>query len=349
MTIPDEIIAARQSISERLLAAAVSVQGAGLVRTMRIADAATGAGANVHSVGIGKKIVEGRETGTLAIRIHVIQKMPESALSPAQRLPSTVEGIPTDVIESSLAFLAGGIGAPPPVCTAFRRKKQQRLIAGVSAGYPAVFGGTIGYFCRSTRPDDDPAAVYLLSNNHVFANLNEARAGDPLYQPGVVDGGGLSDTVATLTRWVPLHTGGSTPNLVDCAIAQLSSGVPYSVECCSIGPVLGTAQPFCGMRVRKHGRTTGYTEGKVSEVAADVTAALDHGGSRVLVRFTNQIRIEPAGNYTAFGLPGDSGSLVVDATSQNAVGLYFADPLNGAYACANPITDVLAALQIALL
>jgi hypothetical protein len=349
MAISTELMQAKEALSRRLLRAAVSARGAGLKRPMRIADAVAAAGSNVHAVGVGRKIVNGRETDTMAIRIHVVQKLAASAMDPAHRLPSNIDSIPTDVIESPLAYLASGIGAPAPVCTDARKQMQRPIVAGISAGYPAVFGGTIGYFCRSTRPGDDPAAVCVLSNNHIFANLNQANPGDPLYQPAPIDGGTAADTMATLKRWVSLQIDGNTPNSVDCAIGEMSAGVPYNVECCSIGAIGGTAQAVGDMAIRKHGRTSGYTEGKVTEESTDVTVALDQNESSVLVRFTNQIRIEPTGNYPAIGLLGDSGSLVVDANSQNAVGLYVANPENGAFAYANHIADVLAALQIALL
>ncbi|NOG48388.1 MAG: hypothetical protein HND48_02260 [Chloroflexi bacterium] len=46
----------------------------------------------------------------------------------------------------------------------------------------------------------------LLSNNHVFANSNDAQVGDSILQPGPADGGqNPGDAVATLERYVPLR------------------------------------------------------------------------------------------------------------------------------------------------
>ena len=55
---------------------------------------------NVTGVGIGYKEVGGEETSTLCIRVYVINKFPESELEEKDVLPSSIEEIPVDVIES---------------------------------------------------------------------------------------------------------------------------------------------------------------------------------------------------------------------------------------------------------
>ena len=55
---------------------------------------------NVTGVGIGYKEVGGEETSTLCIRVYVIDKLPESELEEKDVLPSSIEEIPVDVIES---------------------------------------------------------------------------------------------------------------------------------------------------------------------------------------------------------------------------------------------------------
>src|SRR5256885_12833142 len=51
-------------------------------------------------------------------------------------------------------------------------------ILGFSVGHPAITAGSIG--ARVT----DGVNVYILSNNHVLANSNDASIGDPELQPG---------------------------------------------------------------------------------------------------------------------------------------------------------------------
>jgi hypothetical protein len=148
-------------------------------------EAVAQAANNVHAVGVGPKVVDGRMTDEMAVRLYVVQKLPSAALDPRDILPEEVNGVPIDVIESAPAFILETIspdegmaiasidafGAPVVAaaasCTAARQMRQRPVIAGISTGHFAITAGTLGCFCRSTREGDDPQAVYALSNNHV--------------------------------------------------------------------------------------------------------------------------------------------------------------------------------------
>jgi hypothetical protein len=52
----------------------------------------------VHHVDIGYAYKRGRPTTTLAIRVHVDDKRPESELKRGQILPEEIEGVPVDVL-----------------------------------------------------------------------------------------------------------------------------------------------------------------------------------------------------------------------------------------------------------
>jgi hypothetical protein len=332
-----------------------------MMASVRVARAIATAGQNVHAVGVGRKIVEGRPTTEMCIRVYVVQKIAESLLPPIYRVPPSVNGIPTDVIESPPAFILAGrakrptakpaaaIAAAPPACSTNRRKKQRPVVAGISTGHFNITAGTLGYFCRSTRSGDNPDDVFALSNNHVYADVNQAQIGDDLYQPGPADGGIAADTFAHLTRWVPVRLGGITPNKVDAAIGRVEPDVPRQVEVCSIGAITGTTDASEGTPVRKHGRTSGYTEGEVTDESYDALIGMDHSDPSVVALFQAQMRIEAIAPYPAFGLGGDSGSLVVRKEGTEAVGLYFAGPLSGNYGVANHIADVVTELEVQLL
>jgi hypothetical protein len=105
--------------------------------------------------------------------------------------------------------------------------------------------------------------------------------------------------------------------------------------------------------VAKFGRTTGHTVGTVTAFELDnVRVQYDVG----VVRFDGQIEV--AGTEDAsFSAPGDSGSLVVTATTDEsgaaAVGLLFAGSQTGGpsglgLTYVNPIVAVLAALEVEL-
>src|SRR5262249_48619170 len=149
------------------------------------------------------------------------------------------------------------------------------------------------------------------SNNHVFADVNQGHTGDDLYQAGPADGGTAADAFAALTRFVKIQLGGVTPNRVDAAIGRLRPDVVHQAEGCSIGAVTGTARATEGTQVRKHGRTTGYTEGEVTDESYDALVGMDHEDPDVVALFQGQMRVERTAPHPAIGLGGDSGSLVV--------------------------------------
>jgi hypothetical protein len=188
-----------------------------------------------------------------------------------------------------------------------------------------------------------------MSNNHVFANVNQSQIGDALYQPGPADGGTADDHFARLHRFVTMRLGGTEPNRVDAAIGELASDVEIRSEVCQIGKVKGIGEAVEDMEVCKHGRTTSYTEGIVTDESYNALIGMDHNDPSVVALFERQVRIERTPPYLEIGLGGDSASLVLGKTESEAVGLYFAGPPGGNYGVANHIADVLSELQIELL
>jgi hypothetical protein len=53
----------------------------------------------VTGVDIGYKVVGGKETGDLAIRVYVAEKKAPEAIPASERVPESIEDVPTDVIE----------------------------------------------------------------------------------------------------------------------------------------------------------------------------------------------------------------------------------------------------------
>src|SRR5262249_38641622 len=71
-------------------------------------------------------------------------------------------------------------GAPP---LPWHRTCTRPLRIGSSIGHVDFPAGTLGCFVRR----GDNGRVLILSNNHVLANENRARPGDPVLQPGRLD------------------------------------------------------------------------------------------------------------------------------------------------------------------
>lgn len=127
-------------------------------------------------------------------------------------------------------------------------------------------------------------------------------------------------------------------NLVDAALARPNDPAMFDDEILQIGRITGSTAPTVGMNVRKFGRTTNYTEGMITLLNATVSVNYVTSAGARTARFTGQVISEPISQG------GDSGSLVVDANSQNAVGLLFAgSPLATIF---TPIDVVLSTLNI---
>lgn len=231
-------------------------------------------------------------------------------LEPGVRgIPDRLDGVPVNL------EVTGMFVARSDPTTRFDRPTP----IGVSTGHPEITAGTIG--ARVT----DGVDVYILSNNHVLANQNDALLGDPALQPGAYDGGTVpDDVIGWLHDYKPIDFDGGE-NTIDAAIALSNVGeLGYSTPADDgYGtPSSMTTEATVGQSVRKYGRTTGLTEGEVSEVSVAVDVCYEAAGPRHCkksARFVDQIAITPG----SFSGGGDSGSLIVDQTN-HPVGLLFA-------------------------
>ncbi|MFO7852023.1 MAG: PKD domain-containing protein [Bacteroidota bacterium] len=206
---------------------------------------------------------------------------------------------------------------------------------GVSTGHPDITAGTIG-----CRVKDGQGNVYALSNNHVYANVNEASIGDNVLQPGAYDGGSdPEDAIGTLYDFEEISF--SSDNTMDAAIAlvttsTLGTATPSSGYGTPSSTIVGAS---IGLKVQKYGRTTGHTFGEISELNVTVDVCYESRGPFRCVksaRFVDQITITPG----TFSDGGDSGSLIVtDDANNNPVGLLFAG--SSSHTIANPIGVVL--------
>jgi len=273
-----------------------------------------------------------------------------------QGLPRSLSGVPVVVVVTG-RFVAlnppphdhskGGDEEPTgPVDPTSRFARPVPI--GVSTGHLDITAGTI-----SARVMDG-TNVYALSNNHVYADTNDAALGDNVLQPGVFDGGkDPADAIGTLYDFEPLVfnasecTGGALDpdcNTIDAAIA-LSSTANLGNATPEDGygtPKSATKAAVDLQRVIKYGRTTRQTEGTVIGIHATV----DVGYSMGTARFVDQIVVissdGPFISTEPFIQPGDSGSLLVTKRGGNKpVGLLFAGTADGIYAIANEIDLVL--------
>lgn len=293
---------------------------------------------NVVGVGVGEKVVDGKYTGVMAVKLLVRFKYGENQISSEHRLPSIFNGFPTDVEEVGTFRRFEAVPAaevfPDP------RTRIDPAPPGCSIGFqdPAnqfVMAGTFGALV--VRGEQQ----FILSNNHVLADENNLPTGSAIFQPGFLDAGNPpnNDQIGQLAQFVELQAG--SPNSVDAAIAAVSNPALVTNSILRIGPPQGNAAAQRDMVVEKFGRTTGYTVGRVTSVNTDVIVEYNVGE----LVFQRQIIIKGLNNQ-AFSAAGDSGSLIVERSTGRAVGLLFAG--SSTNTIANHIEDVLHELNVEL-
>ncbi len=183
----------------------------------------------------------------------------------------------------------------------------------------------------------------ILSNNHVLALSNQGTIGDDVTQPGLIDVGCEvidKDIVGDLSAFEPVDVTPGSTNTVDAATAKIRTG-----KVKTDGSILDIGRPsslptlaVLGMKVKKSGRTTGLTRGRVTGV--NVTINIEWAGGTE-AKFVNQIEVTRA--LSSFSKAGDSGSLIVEDkdTCPRPVGLLFAGNRNDSITWANRIQKVL--------
>ena len=196
---------------------------------------------NVHSVDVGYEFSRGKSTGRLSIRVHVNQKKANRALAVDERLPTELDGIPVDVIESN-----------PQLELVNRNVHIDPLIGGLTIANTRGTGtGTLGAIVL----DQSTLQPLALSNYHVMV-VEPPLAGDVIAQPFTVK---PADVIGRLSRW--------DKNL-DCAVCWVSNRTwETGLADLPNGPI-GQAFVRIGMRVTKSGSTSGVTRGIVDGTQA---------------------------------------------------------------------------------
>lgn len=178
--------------------------------------------------------------------------------------------------------------------------------------------------------DNDGCAAFITGFATTLAKVN-----DPDAQVVIKSQAQSFDPIAptTVTAQAAIAT-----NQIDAALARPKNANMFSDEILNIGRITGTVPVTIQMPVRKMGRTTGLTQGTVTVINATVDVGYTTISGRRTARFTGQVMA------TGMSQGGDSGSLVVDANSQRAVGLLFAG--SGAATIFTPISLVLEKLGV---
>lgn len=325
------------------------------------------------------------QAGEPSVVVLVERKLPVSALSAAEMIPKEVNGVPTDVIEIGYlrAYdsprdrfrpnIPSGVSIGHYKITAGTlgtivtdKTTGEKLILSNNHVLANSNDALVGDAILQPGPTDggtNPADMVARLERFVRIRYTDETDTTPTPTPTPPGGGStgcdivtvivsLTNALAALlgstkrvepTSSVKTRSSDSPPspqatptNEVDAALAKPVNPGAFTGDIRGIGQVSGMKPAALGMKVRKSGRTTGYTEGTVNLLNATVNVAY---GSRT-ARFTGQIITGPMSQG------GDSGSLIVDANENKAVGLLFAG--SNLSTIFNPIDRVVAALNITI-
>lgn len=249
----------------------------------------------VTGIDIGFREVDGTTQweGEHAVRVHVRRKLPRKWLSRREMVPAYIDGVQTDVIEAEYV----------PQLDPVRIGLQATLRPGISIGHPRSTPGTLGLFVR----DNLTGEPCILSCGHVLRGPGSIREGEPTWQPGSPDTSNPQDQpVARFVRY---------DDMSDSAIARLlGNRATDNTIHGTTDRVMGLRLPHMGESLKKSGRTTDVTWGRV-----------DNTGGKFGVVYG--FRLVPHDNS---GAPicrgGDSGAIWYDPNSQQGVGLHCKGP-----------------------
>jgi hypothetical protein len=187
--------------------------------------------------------------------------------------------------------------------------------------------GTLGCFVR----DRTTGRIMLLSNMHVLEKWNNVSTRLVL-QPARFNGGCSALSIGEFAN-------GTLDHRMDAAVASLKPGIAYLNTFPNGTVIAGTNNVVAvGEVVWKYGCMSGRTQGKIASV--NYATGVPHQGHGT-VNFVNQYNITSA---SAFQIPGDSGSVLMNGQNQ-VIGLLHGGRADGG-ALATPIDDVLNHLHI---
>lgn len=272
----------------------------------------------VTRVAVGIRERGGKLTDEIVFRVHVEEKLPESALAAGRVVPKSIRGVPVDVVVKRIPVREIGFNDEDDW------KEYSPKVGGSRTGAEVAGGtGTLGCFCRRTTDDK----TVLLSNWHVLIDPGGASGdgvGHPSWRKSCCCVCGKIGTVLAFDQ--PL----------DCAIAELDSGIAFAPKIRRIlradgaveqeGTILGSAPPVAGDEVYKVGARTGLTRGIITDVDA------------------NQIEVTPSPPFPRMSNKGDSGSVYVSLVTGMVCGLHHSG--DGTLGFGSPFNAVMAALNI---
>lgn len=295
--------------------------------------------ANVTGVDIGFRYKDQKRLDSFGVRIHVKEKIAESALEEADLLPQEIDGVPVDVIQAVYKPHAETARAEPESIS--RKTRLDPIQPGISVSHPNVSSGTLGAIVY----DRASGHRAILSNWHILVGSANAKPGDAVVQPGRKHGGRApADRIGSLERFLLDIHGDAAVAILNGARSLDASQVDSQVE------VSDSRKVNPGEVLEKSGATTAVTRGRVDGVGQ---YTLDYSvGTRTIAGF--KVTAEKDGNPDKLEISsgGDSGALWYSREDMKGVGLHFAGETDSnpseEHALACHLPDVLEQLNVSL-
>lgn len=293
----------------------------------------------VVGVDVGFKYKDGQRTDEICLRVHVSKKKQD--VSEEEKIPATVNGISTDVLESKFDALHGLVVPRQHYVVT----EGDTIVNPDDQMYPVLMGGiTISVDTEEGAETGTIGAIVIdkqtkkpaiLTNGHVVNNT----VGLPVFH-----------TYSWKTNEKPVGTVLRTrmENGIDAAVVSIGDAYTYAFDITELGGVQGINEsPTLGMKVRKRGRTSRLTEGIIDGLHGSFPDPRDPSKN-----YTDIITIAPT-RTNEFSTFGDSGSTVLDANNKIVALLYSGYPPDGAgdlsgKTLAIPIRNVMKAMNIGI-
>ncbi|WP_051644655.1 hypothetical protein [Labrenzia sp. DG1229] len=268
-------------------------------------------------------------------------------------LPFHMDGITIEYIQGGVAQVKGN--PPPPQNPHPFNLRAGRYTCGSSI-FPAhcVGAGTLGLIVR-----DQNGVYYGMTNNHVAGACNNAMPGLPILAPGPLDATEAACdpfTIGRHDRLLPINDGIPENIKIDVnwdvslfRLADIDKVTSFQGTVFDTPPDVATPTP--SMRVKKFGRTTGFTKGTIVAQSASPVPVQYHVaeyGIRKTV-FFETVFVVVGDSGMPFSKPGDSGSLVVadDGNGRSvAVGLVFAGNEQRGLSFILPLPEIMKKLSV---
>lgn len=251
------------------------------------------------------------ENGKLYISVY-------SRIGNPAGVPATKDGLPVRVELKGPFYPQAGpddfLPRPVPIGVSIRNESACGFVGSLS--------------CRTSRGSQK----YVMSNYHVLVPTSNIRA-VKIYQPACSTT--AANQIGTLNIYYQITFSTAASNTYDAAWATTTTALVGTRPLEGYGQLGTPVAPQLGMLVQKYGRTTRYTQGRISAVNATFNINYTQGTAR----FINQVVINPTAGYSVFSAAGDSGALIVTQGTNRPVALLCAG--GGTTTVGNPIPGLL--------